>query len=219
MTNCKYNQITISLTVLKCLFNKLTVKEMGYDTPCWLTNIHTPYKYTNIRIYKGQYLKHRLMYALFVEPVIDGLHCDHLCRIPNCCNPVHIEQVTPKENAFRGESFIPKQVEVTHCPQGHPYDEANTRLWRGHRHCRICSIARATTQFHSKPKPEWCAPNRDNRGLHPRKLRTHCKQGHEWTPENTAYASNTKHPVRVCKTCRKEWYLRWQTRHKLNQPI
>jgi hypothetical protein len=27
----------------------------------------------------------------------------------------------------------------THCPQGHPYDEANTRYWRGQRRCRACT--------------------------------------------------------------------------------
>jgi hypothetical protein len=24
------------------------------------------------------------------------------------------------------------------CPSGHPYDEANTRMYRGHRYCRAC---------------------------------------------------------------------------------
>jgi hypothetical protein len=32
---------------------------------------------------------------------------------------------------------------VTHCPQGHPYDEANTRRDKnGWRHCRTCSHAK-----------------------------------------------------------------------------
>jgi site-specific DNA-cytosine methylase len=26
----------------------------------------------------------------------------------------------------------------THCPQGHPYDEANTSVWNGYRYCRTC---------------------------------------------------------------------------------
>lgn len=26
----------------------------------------------------------------------------------------------------------------THCPKGHPYDEANTYVHRGHRYCRAC---------------------------------------------------------------------------------
>jgi hypothetical protein len=27
----------------------------------------------------------------------------------------------------------------THCPQGHPYDEKNTRWYQGKRYCRICN--------------------------------------------------------------------------------
>lgn len=29
-------------------------------------------------------------------------------------------------------------VAKTHCPQNHPYDEENTRWWRGWRYCRSC---------------------------------------------------------------------------------
>lgn len=31
----------------------------------------------------------------------------------------------------------------THCPRGHPYDEENTRLRNGRRHCRACERERA----------------------------------------------------------------------------
>jgi hypothetical protein len=32
---------------------------------------------------------------------------------------------------------------ITHCPQGHPYDEANTRMYEGRRYCRACARERA----------------------------------------------------------------------------
>lgn len=35
------------------------------------------------------------------------------------------------------------RAKFTHCPQGHPYDEANTYLYRGHRSCRACHRIRA----------------------------------------------------------------------------
>lgn len=33
--------------------------------------------------------------------------------------------------------------------------------------------------------------------------RTHCKNGHKWTPANTAYNSSRGTPRRVCKACRR----------------
>lgn len=29
-------------------------------------------------------------------------------------------------------------ADKTHCPQGHPYDSANTYTWRGRRYCKRC---------------------------------------------------------------------------------
>jgi hypothetical protein len=37
-------------------------------------------------------------------PVPDGLELDHLCRTPACCNPDHLEAVTPTENKRRGRA-------------------------------------------------------------------------------------------------------------------
>lgn len=34
----------------------------------------------------------------------------------------------------------------THCPKGHPYDEANTYIHRGHRYCRTCHNERRRKQ-------------------------------------------------------------------------
>lgn len=40
------------------------------------------------------------------------------------------------------ESYFRRAVRKTHCPQGHPYDEANTiRHSNGGRNCRACSRA------------------------------------------------------------------------------
>ena len=44
---------------------------------------------------------HRLAYQLLVGPIPEGLELDHLCRNRVCCNPVHLEPVTHRENLRR----------------------------------------------------------------------------------------------------------------------
>jgi hypothetical protein len=47
--------------------------------------------------------------------------------------------VTHRENCLRGESLSAFNVQKTHCPQGHPYDETNTAYAkRGGRYCKTC---------------------------------------------------------------------------------
>jgi hypothetical protein len=45
------------------------------------------------------------------------------------------------------------------------------------------------------------------------KHKTHCKNGHEYSDENTLWRNNTKRGrVRVCRTCLREWRIRDKTR-------
>lgn len=45
---------------------------------------------------------HRLRYEAANGPIPNGMLPDHLCRNRWCCNPEHIEVVTPAENLRRG---------------------------------------------------------------------------------------------------------------------
>lgn len=78
---------------------------------------------------------HRWAYTQEHGAIPDGLECDHLCRVRHCVRPSHIELVTRLENVRRGMG----NGSEAHCPAGHPYDEANTRIYRGSRKCRLCS--------------------------------------------------------------------------------
>lgn len=76
---------------------------------------------------------HCFAYEHFVGSIPGDLEIDHLCRNRACVNPAHLEPVTHRTNILRGTALI------THCPQGHAYDEANTRFdLQGHRLCRTC---------------------------------------------------------------------------------
>ena len=88
---------------------------------------------------------HRLAYESLVGPIPGALQIDHLCRTRCCCNPVHLEPVTVRENAVRGVSGkvnAARQRAITHCPHGHPYDDTNTsfRVQRNRaRRCKTCA--------------------------------------------------------------------------------
>lgn len=72
---------------------------------------------------------HRLSYEHFVGPIPEGMEIDHLCRVPRCLNPDHLEAVTHSTNVARGLSPIQlreRHSSRTECSEGHPYDEANT---------------------------------------------------------------------------------------------
>lgn len=106
------------------------------STGCWLWLGYVDalgYGRTNQRLY-GTGLPHRAIYERERGPVPPGFELDHLCRVPSCVNPAHLEAVTHAENIRRGASAT-----KTHCAQGHAYTPENTRVTpQGSRRCRAC---------------------------------------------------------------------------------
>lgn len=90
-------------------------------------------------------LAHRVAYKLWFGTVPDGFELDHLCRRRDCVNPYHLESVTHYENMRRGDVWKTLNANAikTHCPKGHEYNTANTRVYRGLRYCRECDRLRA----------------------------------------------------------------------------
>ena len=107
---------------------------------CWIfTGARSSNGYGSISVSGRVASAHRAAYEILVGPIPAGLQLDHLCRVRNCCNPAHLEPVTPRENVRRAPRFS-----VTHCPQGHPYSGHNLKVtWSGSRNCRTCLNARA----------------------------------------------------------------------------
>jgi len=88
---------------------------------------------------------HRAMWELLVGAIPEGMQLDHLCKVTRCCNPDHLEPVTPAENTRRssaGKATGARNRAKTHCPHGHPYDATNTRVTTRGRACRACDRAR-----------------------------------------------------------------------------
>lgn len=87
---------------------------------------------------------HKVAYELTVGPVPPGKVLDHFkCDNPPCCNPRHVRPVTNRENVLRSNCVSAVNTAKTHCPKGHPYDEANTYYGhKGKRHCRACQRVR-----------------------------------------------------------------------------
>ncbi len=112
--------------------------------PCWIWTL-APDKHgygqfgTWEQNRKRTYRAHKWSYEDVVGLVPDGLELDHLCKVPMCVRPDHLEPVTHRENLLRGRTITARNAAVTHCPKGHEYDEENTgRTIRGSRYCRRC---------------------------------------------------------------------------------
>jgi hypothetical protein len=100
---------------------------------------------------RANILAHRYAYEQAHGPIPEGYQVDHLCHdirvcqlltaCPHrgCINPAHLAAVTARENTLRSNAVSARAASVTHCPQGHPYDETNTYPRPdGGRGCRIC---------------------------------------------------------------------------------
>jgi hypothetical protein len=101
--------------------------------------------YSQVRIAGRKMMAHVVSWEAVNGPVPDGLELDHSCRVRACWNPAHLEAVTHAENMRRGDNW---ETRKTHCPKGHPYDEANTmaRRSRPNRICRECNRSRCREQ-------------------------------------------------------------------------
>jgi hypothetical protein len=78
------------------------IEDMGFRSPCWLWE-GSKHKDGYGMVKRGGFhgYAHRLFYSMEKGPVPVGMQLDHLCRVRECCNPNHLEPVTPAVNVRR----------------------------------------------------------------------------------------------------------------------
>lgn len=168
---------------------------------CWLW-LGTPDQngYGAFHAHGEKWRAHRYSYTIMIGAIPDGLTIDHVCRTRLCVRPDHLEAVSPKTNSQRRSAVI------THCPKGHEYTPENTGRSNGRRFCRICS--RLASKLYERRK--YAVPD----DVVENKAKTHCPQGHEYSPENT-YVHRSKRACRTCMTLN----MRSFRGHPSNAPI
>ena len=112
--------------------------DLANPSGCWSWTACSSRGYGMFRSEGTKVYAHRFAYEALVGPIPRGLELDHLCRVPLCVNPLHLEPVTHRENTLRGVGGTNNAAKME-CPQGHPYDAANTyRIPGGGRACHSC---------------------------------------------------------------------------------
>ena len=120
-----------SMTALERFLDKVEFTE-----ECWLWTAATNNRGYGVFGDRSYHLvlAHRWAYEWWIGSIPEGLTLDHLCRIPACVRPEHLEAVTGAENTQRAARY------VVACPKGHGYDEVNTGFDRkGYRYYRQCA--------------------------------------------------------------------------------
>lgn len=79
-------------------------EDRGYQTPCWIWPRAQQARGYGTTYRNGKtILAHRALWERTNGPIPEGLELDHLCRVPACVRPDHMEPVTHRENMLRGK--------------------------------------------------------------------------------------------------------------------
>ena len=112
--------------------------------PCWIWLRPLANGYGKLRVDGKKTYAHRYAYELLIGPIPGGLGLDHLCRVPACCNPTHLEPVTQQVNILRSPTAVAAiHARKTHCSRNHEFTPETTyyfgpeKKWR---QCRLCQV-------------------------------------------------------------------------------
>lgn len=102
--------------------------------------------YGQIKVNKRTRPVARVSHEVFIGEVPAGHIVHQTCGRRDCVAPEHLEAITFAEMNHRGENdalknfaeYYERRRAATHCPNGHPWDEENTRRDEVQRYCRSC---------------------------------------------------------------------------------
>jgi len=89
------------------------------------------------------FMVHAVIAAAFIGPRPPGMEVCHNDNDKLNNTPENLRYGTRTENEHdKRRHGTHHHTRKTHCPKGHPYDEANTYRAAGRRYCRACMAAR-----------------------------------------------------------------------------
>lgn len=202
------NSLKLSARNLENLFKKINVTESG----CWeWTGAKSRgYGVFKIRAIRASALMaHRLCYELVHGKVDDALDVHHKvedgCIGPACCNPDHLKPIARKEHlvGYTPNSVAAKYRNAKACYRGHEYTIETMRMSpKGVRRCLVCEREKAQKARDLK----LAAEGREKFKWREENKKTHCKWGHELTPDNLYFQRGCSGGS--CLTCRREYRFR-----------
>lgn len=100
----------------------------------------------NSKIQRGKV--HSMVMAAFVGPRPGGADTRHRNGDPADNRLENLRYGSHSDNMYDAvDHGTHHESRRTHCPQNHPYDETNTRHYRGRRYCRACGEARSAARY------------------------------------------------------------------------
>lgn len=168
------------------------------NSGCWLWDGYVLRSgYGQLSVRNIRQMAHRFAWETIRGPIPPDMVMDHRhCRLKCCVNPDHLVVCTQAENLSQPDGGLLARRRLqraqAQCKHGHEFTVENTIWLRHGRACRLCKNARMAT--YRRQRIEQRGPLAPK----PRRRRTHCKQGHEWTAENTYW---TKEGHRMCRAC------------------
>jgi hypothetical protein len=117
-------------------FEKNYIPEPNSGCWLWLGFLTGSRGYGYLQVNGKSIRAHRFSYEKYKGAIGDAV-IDHLCNVPSCVNPDHLEAVTQKINTRRAHA---NRVKVKFCPKGHPKFGSNIYInpKNGNAACREC---------------------------------------------------------------------------------
>lgn len=146
-------------TRVRMNFRKLSFEDRGYKNKCWIwtggyCGTMGRGGYGNFTEFGKKILCHRWFFEQFIKKLEPNQHIHHLCEQTRCCNPWHLQPLSPGEHNLIGNGSPAINARKTHCKYGHPLSGDNLVIEKPQmrRQCRICNNRRALEKYYRNKK-------------------------------------------------------------------